>query len=245
MSIPSRRKRGSASTLRKTYKSPDGPPLGPASPSPRMRSLLPSCTPGGMFTFSFFERFNTPLPSHEPQYFSTTVPVPPHVGHLDCCCIRPRIVLTTCTTTPLPPHVLHVLTEAPGATPEPEHVSHVTSWLMRIFFCPPKSAVWKSISRSNRRSSPGMGPERRRGPPCAPPAPPKNDSKMSPRSKSCMPGPPGPPPIPLTPAIPNWSYLWRISWSDSTEYASLIVWNLALASSLGFTSGWYFRAAWR
>merc|ERR1719238_1189403 len=29
----------------------------------------------------------TPLPSHEPQYLSTTCPVPPHVGQRACCCM--------------------------------------------------------------------------------------------------------------------------------------------------------------
>merc|ERR1719502_443290 len=58
-----------------------------------------------------------PFPSHVPQYFSTTVPVPPQVGQRTCCCMRPRMVFMLCTTTPRPPQVLHVLTEEPGATP--------------------------------------------------------------------------------------------------------------------------------
>merc|ERR1712070_1066558 len=123
------RNRGSGVTFKKTYKSPEGPPFGAASPSPRTRSLLPSWTPGGIVTVSCFERLTTPLPSQEPQYFSTTVPVPPHVGQRDCCCIRPRMVCTTCVTTPFPPHVWQVETDAPGATPLPAHVAHVSSWL--------------------------------------------------------------------------------------------------------------------
>mmetsp|Transcript_4507 Transcript_4507/g.7468 ORF Transcript_4507/g.7468 Transcript_4507/m.7468 type:complete len:206 (-) Transcript_4507:428-1045(-) len=205
MSMPSRRKRGSPVTLRKTYRSPDGPPFGPESPSPRTRSRLPSSTPGGIVIVICLLFFCTPFPSHVPQYFSTTVPVPPQVGQRACCCMRPRMVLTVCVTTPRPPHVLHVFTDAPGATPEPVHVPHVSRCVMRIFLLPPNSAVEKSISRSKRRSSPWVGPARRRGPPPGPPAaPPKKDSKMSPRSKSCIPGPPPPAPC-LTPAMPNWS----------------------------------------
>mmetsp|Transcript_33228 Transcript_33228/g.84680 ORF Transcript_33228/g.84680 Transcript_33228/m.84680 type:complete len:258 (+) Transcript_33228:446-1219(+) len=236
--MPSRRKRGSGRTLRKTYRSPGGPPLAPASPSPRTRSRLESSTPGGMVIVSCLLFLFTPLPSHEPQYFSTTEPVPPHVGQRTCCCILPRMVDTTCTVTPRPPHVLHVLTEAPGATPLPVHVPHVSRCVIRIFFSPPKRAVWKSISRSKRRSSPSVGPLRRRPAPPAPAWPPKKVSKMSPRSKSCMFGAPWP----LTPASPNWSYRARRSLSDSTEYASLIAWNFSFASSVGLTSGCHCRA---
>ena len=55
----------------------------------------------------------------------------------------------------------------------------------------------------------------------------------------------GAPPAPLTPASPNWSYRARMLSSESTAYASLIVWNFSFASSLGFTSGWYCRACLR
>merc|ERR1719238_714550 len=108
--MPSRRKRGSGATERKTYRSPAGPPFGPASPSLRTRRRLPSSTPGGIVIVSCFDFLLVPLPSHEPQYFSTTVPVPPHVGQRPCCCMRPRIVLTVVTTTPRPPHVPQELT---------------------------------------------------------------------------------------------------------------------------------------
>mmetsp|Transcript_34007 Transcript_34007/g.84756 ORF Transcript_34007/g.84756 Transcript_34007/m.84756 type:complete len:262 (+) Transcript_34007:766-1551(+) len=243
MSIPSRRKRGSAGTRRKTYKSPAGPPLGPASPSPRTRSLLPSSTPGGILILICLLRFCTPFPSHPPQYFSTTLPAPPQVGHRTCCCILPRMVFTTCVVTPLPPHVPQVLTEAPGATPLPVHVPHVSRCVIRIFFCPPKRAVEKSTSMSKRRSSPCVGPRRRAPPPACPP---KNDSKISPRSKSCIPGPgPPPPPAPRTPATPNWSYRARISGLESTWYASLIDWNFSFAPGSWFTSGCHLRAACR
>mmetsp|Transcript_4399 Transcript_4399/g.13561 ORF Transcript_4399/g.13561 Transcript_4399/m.13561 type:complete len:205 (+) Transcript_4399:1951-2565(+) len=204
MSMPSRRNCLSSCTVMKTYKSPGCPPLGAALPSARTRSLWPESMPFGMFTLSVLARCTTPRPSHEPQYASTCCPVPPHVGHTVCCCIRPRMVETTCVTTPVPPHVLHVLTLAPGLTPEPEHVVHVSRWLTRTERSPPKTAVLKSISRSKRRSSPCGGPRGRRPRPGPPPPPPKKLSKMSPRSKS-TPGPPPPPPIPplLTPASPN------------------------------------------
>ena len=59
-----RRRRG-------THRSPVGPPLRPASPSPRTRSLLPSSTPHGTVTLTDLVFCTTPLPEHEPQYSST------------------------------------------------------------------------------------------------------------------------------------------------------------------------------
>mmetsp|Transcript_79808 Transcript_79808/g.158594 ORF Transcript_79808/g.158594 Transcript_79808/m.158594 type:complete len:205 (-) Transcript_79808:429-1043(-) len=204
MSMRSRRKRGSDVTERNTYKSPAGPPLGPASPSLRTRNRLPSSTPGGMVIVSCLDFLLVPWPSQEPQYFSTTVPVPWHVGQRACCCMRPRMVFIVCSTTPRPPHVEQVFTDEPGATPEPVQTPHVSRCVMRIFLEPPKRAVWKSICKSKRKSSPCVGPDRRRPPP-GPPWPPKKLSKISPRSKSCIPGPPPPAPPLRTPATPNWS----------------------------------------
>merc|ERR1740127_232967 len=79
---------------------------------------------------SCFDFLFVPLPSHVPQYLSTTVPVPPHVGQRACCCIRPRMVCIVCMTTPRPPHVVHVFTDDPGATPEPVQVPHVSRCVM-------------------------------------------------------------------------------------------------------------------
>ena len=87
------------------------------------------------------------------------------------------------------------------------HVSQVSKCEMRIFSSPPKTAVMKSISKSNLRSSPCWGPAWRRRPPPPPPCPPKKVSKMSPNGekspKSEKPAPPPPAPAPLTPASPN------------------------------------------
>ena len=69
----------------------------------------------------------------------------------------------------MPRRFVAAIMDEPGATPEPLHVPHVSWCVMRIFFEPPKRAVWKSISRSNRRSSPCVGPDRRRAP-AGPPA---------------------------------------------------------------------------
>eukprot|EP00967_Tisochrysis_lutea_P109481 scaffold170399_cov28-Tisochrysis_lutea.AAC.4 len=56
------------------------------------------------------------------------------------------MVLTVCVTAPRPPQVAHVVTDAPGATPEPPHVVHASSWVIRIFFSPPKRA-WRRGGR--------------------------------------------------------------------------------------------------
>src|SRR5690606_33957612 len=103
----------------------------------------------------------------------------------------------------------------------------------------------------------------------APPNPPglrfpKRNSKKSENPLSSNPPPPKPPvngsceeppPLPaLAPSntsacfqsFPYWSYFFLFSGSLSTSLASLTCWNFTLAdASLGFRSGWYFRASRR
>mmetsp|Transcript_28654 Transcript_28654/g.42426 ORF Transcript_28654/g.42426 Transcript_28654/m.42426 type:complete len:213 (-) Transcript_28654:534-1172(-) len=211
------------------YKSPAGPPLGPASPSPLTRSLLPSSTPGGMVTLICFVFCVKPCPEQVPQYSSTFWPVPLQVAHVCCVWKLPRGVLVTCIVTPEPLHTGQVLTELPGLIPSPLQVSHVSKCRIRTFSSPPKMAVLKSISRSNRKSSPAMGPRVR--PPRAPaprgpaPPPPKKLSKMSPKSTSC-PKPPPPNGFPACwslaadvpiPCSPKRSYLCRRSSFERTS----------------------------
>mmetsp|Transcript_9827 Transcript_9827/g.19943 ORF Transcript_9827/g.19943 Transcript_9827/m.19943 type:complete len:215 (+) Transcript_9827:1002-1646(+) len=211
MSAPSRLKSLEGFTVKNTYRSPGGPPLGPASPSLRMRRRLPLSTPGGMVIMSCFAFWFRPRPEHDPQYSSMICPVPWHVGHAICCCSMPNGVRATCVTTPDPPQFPHVRGCVPGFMPEPSHVSQVSKCEIRIFSSPPKMACLKSISRSSLKSSPCCGPDCRRRPPGppTPPWPPKKVSKISPNGlKSPKSENPGPAPAaPFTPASPNWSYI--------------------------------------
>mmetsp|Transcript_3557 Transcript_3557/g.5380 ORF Transcript_3557/g.5380 Transcript_3557/m.5380 type:complete len:220 (+) Transcript_3557:383-1042(+) len=209
------------------YKSPEGPPLGPASPSPLTRNLFPFSTPGGIVTLICLVLETIPCPLQVPQYSSTFCPVPRHEGQVCWVWKLPKGVRVTCMVTPIPLQVPQVETLAPGLTPLPSQVSHFSKCLIRTFSSPPKMAVLKSMSKSNLKSSPATGPRVRA--PCLPPwppglppppppiPPPKKESKISPKSTSC-PNPPGPPKgLPAcwseaadvpTPAAPYMSYFF-------------------------------------
>lgn len=58
-------------------------PFGPASPSPRTRSVLPLLTPGGTLSLMSFLTRTRPSPEHLRQYSDITSPSPPHVGQID------------------------------------------------------------------------------------------------------------------------------------------------------------------
>ena len=60
----------------KTYRSPEGPPFSPASPSPPSLILVPSSTPLGIFTDNFLFFLTHPLPEQLPQGFSIMYPLP-------------------------------------------------------------------------------------------------------------------------------------------------------------------------
>ena len=63
-----------------TYKSPLGPPLKPASPSPETLSLESFSMPSGMSISIFLVLFSVPVPWHCLQGFFITFPVAPHVS---------------------------------------------------------------------------------------------------------------------------------------------------------------------
>ena len=69
-------------TEMKTYKSPDGPPFSPASPSPPNLILVPSSTPCGIFTDSFLFFFTLPVPLHGLQGFLIIDPLPEQEAHV-------------------------------------------------------------------------------------------------------------------------------------------------------------------
>jgi hypothetical protein len=58
-------------------------PLGPASPSPRTRRVLPLLTPEGIFTLISFLTRIRPSPEHFLQYSEMTSPSPEQVGQIE------------------------------------------------------------------------------------------------------------------------------------------------------------------
>ena len=71
----------------KIYKSPDGPPWYPASPSPDNLILVPSSTPAGISTDRLFFLSTLPVPLQELQGFFITWPSPLQSGHV-CCIVK-------------------------------------------------------------------------------------------------------------------------------------------------------------
>ena len=64
------------------YKSPEVPEFLPTSPSPDIRILVPSSTPGGILTERDFSLLTTPVPEHFLQGFVIVLPVPEHSGQV-------------------------------------------------------------------------------------------------------------------------------------------------------------------
>src|SRR6266542_1684400 len=75
-SSPSRRKNACSRRRMSTYRSPDGPPRSPASPSPATRSCCPSSIPAGMSSGSSWSRRSRPSPRQRVQSASTVLPEP-------------------------------------------------------------------------------------------------------------------------------------------------------------------------
>src|SRR5207248_8556574 len=116
----------------KTYRSPDGPPLCPASPSPATRSREPSSTPAGTFTEIARSSRTRPAPLHVAHGSLITFPAPPHCGHVRATAKNP-CEYRTC---PRPPHPVHVAGVVPGFAPLPLQVAHgiTRGTLMEISF---------------------------------------------------------------------------------------------------------------
>ena len=119
---------------------------------------------------------------------------------------------------PVPRHLRHTSAVVPWAQPVPRQVSQLSSRVRDSSLAQPAIASAKEMVMLARREEPRWGAlgSARREPPKPPP---KKEPKMSPRSMSPMSKPPKPPPPKLgsTPAWPNWSYLARLSLSDSTS----------------------------
>ena len=108
-SFPSLSKIECFPTSIKIYKSPDCPPLIPASPSPASLILVPVSTPGGMLTLSFFDFSTLPCPLHKRQGFFMIWPLPEQVGQVLSTVKKPCCALTF----PIPEQVGHEVGLAP------------------------------------------------------------------------------------------------------------------------------------
>mmetsp|Transcript_4999 Transcript_4999/g.11689 ORF Transcript_4999/g.11689 Transcript_4999/m.11689 type:complete len:337 (-) Transcript_4999:660-1670(-) len=184
MDVPLRVKRESGRTLTNTNRSPASPPFMPASPSPLMRSFMPSSTPAGTATSICLVLCTRPCPLHAGQGSARISPTPPQVGHVDPVDMYPTGVRCSWKTMPCPLQVGHTTGLVPGAAPVPMQTSHVSTCLSRTFSVPPNTAVAKSTSSSTFKSLPRRAARRRR-PPAMPP--PKNVSNMSLNPISCHP----------------------------------------------------------
>ena len=69
-------------TLTNKYKSPLAPPLVPASPFPASLILVPSSTPFGIVTETFFVVCLFPWPLQSTQGLVISSPLPAHWGHV-------------------------------------------------------------------------------------------------------------------------------------------------------------------
>ena len=172
-SLPFLSKKESSATCITMYKSPHGPPSGPALPAPVFLRRVPVLTPAGTLIFSSKRSRTNPVPPQLLQGFSIILPVPPHLGHV---CVK-RIKPFEDVTCPRPLQVGHVFFSDPGSAPEPLQVLQCTSLLYFTVFSTPLTASCKVISRSKRKSSPATGsldalPDEK--------PPPKNWSNMPP-----------------------------------------------------------------
>ena len=70
------------STFIKRYKSPLAPPLVPASPLPANLILVPSSTPFGIVTDTFFDVCLFPCPLQSLHGFVISSPLPEHCGQV-------------------------------------------------------------------------------------------------------------------------------------------------------------------
>src|SRR6056297_2578461 len=118
----------------KMYRSPDGPPRSPASPSPDRRMRVPVSTPAGMFTFSARSFCTRPAPPHVLQGFLTIWPTPEQVGQ-----VRSTVKKPCCARTfPIPEQVGQVTGSEPPSEPVPLQDPQATAVGTLICFCRPE-----------------------------------------------------------------------------------------------------------
>src|SRR5579883_3132536 len=133
MLSPMRLKNGCSVTFTTTYKSPGGPPNGPASPFPGMRIRDPVLTPAGNSTSTVSVAATRPSPPHSLQELINR-PDPPHSAQVTVNCRWPfdRVVL------PVPLQVPHAVSREPGVCPVPPQMPQasfrktlITAWRPR------------------------------------------------------------------------------------------------------------------
>ena len=155
MSLSTRSKSLWGRTFARRIRSPRGPPLAPAGPSPRSMIFRPVSTPAG--TFTLIRRFLrvSPEPPQSLQRPVTCWPVPWHWGHAaerfmdpPACCVKPE-----------PPHALQALV----GPPTPPQVWQRSERVRLIDFCAPCTASSKGMSSWCSMVSPfraAVGPAR-------------------------------------------------------------------------------------
>ena len=148
------------------------------------------------------------------------LPVPRHLLHGPVDCAMPKGVRWVVRTVPLPLQSGQTSGVVPGAQPLPLQSLQVSTRPTATSFLQPKAASSKLMFTVARMLSPRRGALGLLRVPPKPPKPPKMSPKISPRS----PKPPKPPKPPASKpwlgskaAWPYWSYLARLSSSESTS----------------------------
>src|SRR5699024_4131841 len=170
----------SSSTFRYTYKSPDGPPFSPPSPSPLKDITDPLSTPAGTLIFIFLFFTSLPDPLQVGHSSSINSPLPPHSSHVPTLTNCPKGVCWAYLISPEPLHLVQVFTSVPGLAPDPSHVEHFSILRTCISFSTPNTASLNSRFKSYLKSLPLAGPDLLL--PCE--NPPPNISNISPNISS-------------------------------------------------------------
>src|SRR5690606_11458716 len=133
-----------------------GPPRTPGSPRPASRIRCPSCTPGGIRTFSRRVLVTPPVPWHSGHFSCTIVPTPWHSRHGSEKLNDPWLRVTS----PVPPQTGHVRGLVPGLAPLPRQVSHTPGARRVSGRVAPCTASAKSMVTSASTSRPRAAPVR-------------------------------------------------------------------------------------
>src|SRR5258708_19722468 len=150
---------------------------------------LPSLTPAGMFTRSFFTVRTAPVPWQVGQGSSITVPAPPH-REQGC---EIENMPWPCVSMPRPSQLGHTIGVVPGFAPVPRQLGQLVFIGTCSGTCAPDTAWSKVIDTCASRSGPFSGRGRLR-PPRPPPAPPNIFESISPTHHPPHPPFPKPPP---------------------------------------------------
>jgi hypothetical protein len=103
-----------------------------------------------------FSSWILPSPKHFLHGVSITVPSPLQLLHVVIFTNCPNTEREIVFTSPVPWHTGQVFVEVPASAPVPLHSSHLTCFLIFIFFVTPVAISSRESSRLTFRSDPGV-----------------------------------------------------------------------------------------